>query len=163
MPKILDSFEFDADGVGATGCDTNLAAEFYVLSVLHRLGLNATLTLGNKKRVDIVIALDAGKAITIDVKGLRGTTNWPIDNLKEGRDNHFIIFVTFRNKISDPSILPEVYIVPSKKVTDTVIVEDGTSDLAVYENPGKSRRVIQVRKARKLWKEYQDNWKLLVE
>lgn len=37
-----------------TGYDTNLAAEFYVLSCLHRLGGAANLTLGNKKAVDIV-------------------------------------------------------------------------------------------------------------
>ena len=29
--------------------DTNLAAEYYVLSCLHRLGLTANLPLGNKK------------------------------------------------------------------------------------------------------------------
>jgi len=28
--------------------NTNLAAEFHVLSILHRLGLEATLTLGKK-------------------------------------------------------------------------------------------------------------------
>ncbi|MFC1789277.1 hypothetical protein ACFLZE_05135 [Thermodesulfobacteriota bacterium] len=33
--------------------NTNLAAEFHVLSILHRLGYEATLTLGNKKAVDI--------------------------------------------------------------------------------------------------------------
>jgi hypothetical protein len=32
--------------------NTNLAAEFYVLSILHRLGFDATMTLGNKKAVD---------------------------------------------------------------------------------------------------------------
>ncbi len=32
-----------------TGYDTNLAAEFYALSCLHRLGLTAALTLGNKR------------------------------------------------------------------------------------------------------------------
>ena len=31
----------------ARGYDTNLAAEFFVLSCLHRLGLAATPTLGN--------------------------------------------------------------------------------------------------------------------
>ena len=35
--------------------DTNLAAEFYVLSCLHRLGISANLTLGNRKGVDIVV------------------------------------------------------------------------------------------------------------
>ena len=38
-----------------TTYNTNLAAEFYVLSVLHRLGAEANLTLGNKKAVDIVV------------------------------------------------------------------------------------------------------------
>ena len=49
--------------------DTNLAAEYYVLSCLHRLGLSAALTLGNKKGVDIMIARSAGDAATVEVKG----------------------------------------------------------------------------------------------
>ena len=48
------------------GYDTNLASEFYVLSVLYRLGMNASLTLGNKKAVDIMIARDAGDTVTIE-------------------------------------------------------------------------------------------------
>jgi hypothetical protein len=61
--------------------NTHLASEFYVLSVLHRLGAEANLTLGNKKAVDIVVVRDAGLAITLDVKGLAGTTCWPVDNV----------------------------------------------------------------------------------
>jgi hypothetical protein len=38
-----------------TTYNTNLAAEFYVLSMLHRLGADAALTLGNKKAVDIIV------------------------------------------------------------------------------------------------------------
>lgn len=53
------------------GYNTNLAAEFYVLSVLHRLGVSATLTLGNKKSVDIVITRDAGNAIVIPLRRAR--------------------------------------------------------------------------------------------
>jgi len=49
--------------------NTNLAAEFFILSMLHRRGLDSTITLGNKKAVDIVVAQRTGKAITIDVKG----------------------------------------------------------------------------------------------
>ena len=55
-----------------TTYNTNLASEFYVLSVLHRLGAEANLTLGNKKAVDIVIVHAAGDAVTVDVKGLAG-------------------------------------------------------------------------------------------
>jgi hypothetical protein len=141
--------EFPEAQIGS-GYDTNLAAEFYVLSVLHRLGMSATITLGNKKSVDIVVARDAGDAVTIDVKGLAGTTNWPVDNLKAGRKNHFIAFVTFLGKISDPSVLPEVYIVPSVEVTGLV-----------YQNPAGNRRVIQLGKARKSWEKYRSAWELL--
>jgi hypothetical protein len=38
-------------------CNTNLASEFFVLSALHRLGLDAVLTLGNKKSVDIAVLI----------------------------------------------------------------------------------------------------------
>jgi hypothetical protein len=38
-----------------TTYNTNLASEFYVLSMLHRFGCDASLTLGNKKSVDIVV------------------------------------------------------------------------------------------------------------
>jgi hypothetical protein len=55
------------------GYDTNLAAEFHALSVLYRLGAEATLTLGNKKSVDIVVVRSAGDTITVDVKGIAGT------------------------------------------------------------------------------------------
>ena len=53
-----------------TKYNTNLASEFYVLSMLHRLGANAALTLGNKKAVDIIVANENGSTTTIDVKGL---------------------------------------------------------------------------------------------
>jgi hypothetical protein len=75
--------------------NTNLAAEFYVLSVLHRFGLDATLTLGNKKSVDIAVIKAAGSAITIDVKGLAGTTSWPVDNVTKVKERHFLAFVCF--------------------------------------------------------------------
>jgi hypothetical protein len=133
-----------------TGYDTNLAAEFYVLSVLHRLGMSATLTLGNKKSVDIVIARDAGDAVTVDVKGLAGVTNWPVDNLKAGRLRHFIVFVTFLGKIGDPAVSPEIYVVPSKEVS-----------ALIYKNPAGNRRVIPLGRARKTWAKYKHAWQLL--
>ena len=52
-----------------SGYDTNLAAEFYVLSCLHRRGLTANLTLGNKKGVDVVVVREAGDAVTVRGEG----------------------------------------------------------------------------------------------
>jgi hypothetical protein len=62
--------------------NTNLAAEFYVLSMLYRLGADASLTLGNKKAVDIIVACTPGRTVTIDVKGVAGPHDWPCDNIR---------------------------------------------------------------------------------
>lgn len=89
-----------------SGYNTNLAAEFHVLSVLHRLGLSASLTLSNRKAIDIVVE-SRGRLFTIDVKGMASRTNWPMDNFKSPTvANHFIALVTFNNKIDDPASRP---------------------------------------------------------
>jgi hypothetical protein len=65
-----------------TTYNTNLAAEFYVLSMLHRLGADAALTLGNKKAVDILLVHENGTTSTIDVKGLAKRDDWPANNAR---------------------------------------------------------------------------------
>lgn len=130
--------------------NTNLAAEFYVLSVLHRLGAEANLTLGNKKSVDIVVIRDAGDTATIDVKGLAGKTCWPIDNFRGPKKNHFLVFVCFLDKISDPAVLPEIYVVPSARVSKLR-----------YTSPA-GRKVINLYTIRKIGQEYKDAWHLVM-
>ena len=71
-------------------------------------------TLGNKKSVDIVVVSESGDVVTIDVKGLAGTTSWPVDNVKKVAKDHFLVFVSFLGKIEDHTVTPEVYVVPSK-------------------------------------------------
>jgi len=133
--------------------NTNLAAEYYVLSALHRLGAEANLTLGNKKSVDIVVVRDAGDAATVDVKGLAGVTSWPVDNLKEGKANHFIVFVCFLKRIHDLTVVPEVYVVPSEGVPQFT-----------YTSPGEAKRkVVELRRMRKEAKQYQNGWHLILK
>jgi hypothetical protein len=131
--------------------NTNLASEFYVLSVLHRLGADANLTLGNKKSVDIVVVRGAGDTITIDVKGLAGKTGFPVDNVKTGKQGHFLVLVCFLGKIDDPSVVPEVYVLPSVKLPQLT-----------YVSPNKKRRVIQLSQLRKKAKKYRDEWDLII-
>jgi hypothetical protein len=131
------------------GYNTNLAAEFFVLSCLHRLGFNATLTLGNKKAVDIVVVRDAGDAATIEVKGLAGKTGWPVDNIRESRPSHFVVLVCFLGRIADPREMPEVYVVPSQELGPLV-----------YHAPG-GRKVIPLAKARQVGASYQHAWQLI--
>lgn len=132
------------------GYNTNLAAEFYVLSVLHRLGLNASITLGNRKAIDIVVEAN-GKIMTIDVKGMASRTNWPMDNFKSAANpNHFMAFVSFNNKIADPSVPPTTFIVPANKVSQYF-----------YHNPKGTRQVVQYGTLRKSGAEYLEAWNSL--
>ena len=97
-----------------TGYDTNLAAEFHVLSCLHRIGLTANLTLGNKKGVDVVVAREAGDAVTVEVKGIAKKYDWPANNLVTDKpDQHFVALVSFEGRFVDPKMHPpRVWIIP---------------------------------------------------
>lgn len=132
------------------GYNTNLAAEYYVLSMLYRKGLNAYLTLGNKKSVDILIENGNGELKTIDVKGLAGRTCWPMDNFSKKHENHFIVLVSFLDKISDHDITPESWIIPSMEV-----------EALFYHNPKGNRQVIDRHTIIKKGLVYKNNWELL--
>jgi len=95
--------------------NTNLAAEFFVASQLFRMGYNVTLTLGHTKEIDLIISFSDGRNITIDVKGLKNKTNWPIKPKLKAR-SHFYIFVCFLDKINNLEVAPEVYVVPSLQI-----------------------------------------------
>jgi hypothetical protein len=131
------------------GYNTNLAAEYYVLSVLYRKGFNAYLTLGNKKAIDIVI--DHGtRTTTIDVKGMVSKTLWPMDNFSGGRNNHWIALVTFQNRIDDHTVIPQTFILPSSKVRNFL-----------YRNPKGTRKGIRHAAMRTRGKKYLEAWHLL--
>ncbi|GAK55507.1 hypothetical protein U27_02341 [Candidatus Vecturithrix granuli] len=146
--------------MGENSQNTNLASEYYVLSMLYRIGADAYLTLGNKKSVDIVV-VKGGETLTIDVKGLKGTTNFPIDNVNKQDEKHYLIFVSFLNNIADPGCLPEVYIVPSQALA--LEHEEIGNQSLMYQNPKGNRRVVQLSRLRKTYKRYKDKWEYFVE
>ena len=97
--------------------NTNLAAEFWVLSTLYRFGVEAHLTLGNKKSIDILVTRGLQNICTVDVKGLAGPYDWPANNVTVQDDpNHFYILVSFEGKILDPQASPSVWIIPSNQI-----------------------------------------------
>ena len=104
--------------------DTNLASEFYVLSCLHRRGLTANLTLGNKKSVDIVIVSQSGDVLTVDVKGVARKYDWPVGNLTaQYPQQHFVVLVSFEGQIDDPGMpAPRVWIIPFSQIAPFVRV-----------------------------------------
>lgn len=96
--------------------NTNLAAEYYVLSTLYRLGVDAYLTLGNKKSVDIIVERPGQGIFTVDVKGLAGSTGWPAENMTRMEENHYYVLVCYENKIEQPAVIPSCWIIPSSKI-----------------------------------------------
>ncbi|HEX9460147.1 MAG TPA: hypothetical protein VGA84_13430 [Thermoanaerobaculia bacterium] len=118
------------------GRHLELAAKFHVVSVLHRLGADANLTLAQPDGVDITVVLSSGQALTIDVKTLAGTRNWPVEHFT-ARAHHYVAFVVFLQSIRDLNAPPEVHLVPSKALhaflsrrkLDAVAVDSLVSDL----------------------------------
>jgi hypothetical protein len=96
--------------------NTNLAAEFFVVSQLYRRGFLPLVTLGHTKQIDIVVENpENGKIATVDVKGLtRNGGNWLI-NPKREKPEHFFVLVYF-DRFSDTESMPKVFVVPSMKM-----------------------------------------------
>lgn len=94
--------------------NTNLASEFYVMSVLCRLGLEANLTLGNKKAVDIVVVRTAGDAVTVDVKAVVGKTDWLAGSSDgaEPRKRHFVVLLSYEGRFADLTHVPRAWVLP---------------------------------------------------
>jgi len=95
--------------------DTGVAAEYFILSQIYRLGLEAYISQGNKKAIDIRVIQENGKPISIDVKAVRGYSSLVVNNVK-AQDNHYIVFVIYNNKFEDVLVPPDVYVVPSSDV-----------------------------------------------
>jgi hypothetical protein len=98
-----------------------LAAKFFLVSVLHRLGAEATLTFAQPHGVDITAVLPSGQTLTIDVKTLPGTRNWWADSF-DARKHHFVAFVYFEEawQTPDPHVVPDIYIWPSERLRAVV-------------------------------------------
>jgi hypothetical protein len=134
-----------------SGYNTNLASEFHVLSVLHRLGAEACLTLGNKKGVDIFLIRESGESVMVEVKGVAGKFDWPADNIlpQEGR-LHFVVLVSYEGSIHDPSTAPAVWVIPGGL-------------LSTFVKQYQGRRVVSRAKLLKEGVVFKDGWQSLLK
>lgn len=119
--------------MGTVNQETGLASEFYVLSALLRNSVDANITLGNQKKVDIFINCN-GTALTIDVKSLRSTGDFIIGNYKENKDdkNHFYIFAYYE-EFENVDKNPELFIVPATEVS-AIVIERGKASGNIVNN-----------------------------
>jgi hypothetical protein len=137
--------------MGVVTYQTNLASEYYVLSALTRLGFDASLTLGNKKSVDIVVIRPDGSTVTLDVKGLSGKNDWILgDSLLSEKANHFYVLLTFDGKMIDLSNVPHIWIIPAKKITSYA-----------KTSANRTTKYVSRKTIREQASEYKDSWDLL--
>jgi len=123
--------------------NTGIASEYLVLSMLYRLDLEAYISNGNKKSIDIRVINKNGNPISIDVKSVRGYSSLVVNNV-ESKLDHFIIFVIYNNRFEDLSKMPEFYIVPSVEIQN------------ISETYGEEKRVLKGRIS-----DYKDKWEYL--
>ena len=129
--------------------NTNLASEFHVLSILHRLGLDAYLTLGNKKSVDIVAIGSNRRPIDVEVKGVAGKDDWTVGKLDPKKKDAFLILVSFEGNIASPDASPTCWIIPYKI---------GAGLVKEYKTKNGVRRNIPRTSMKDEWK---NNWDLI--
>lgn len=103
------------------GYDSNLASEFFVLSCLHRRGQDATISLGNKKTVDLQLVRPTGLVVTIDVKASATKADWIAGKkVVKNTDRHFVALVGYEGRIADLNFTPRVWIVPYRRLEEFV-------------------------------------------
>ncbi|HEV7425481.1 MAG TPA: hypothetical protein VGQ46_03870 [Thermoanaerobaculia bacterium] len=85
-----------------------------MLSMLHRLGAEANLSLAQPESVDITVIGKDPQVVTIDVKTLKKDRSWLVEEFS-ARKHHFVVFVDFWNGTSLVAP-PHAYIVPSESL-----------------------------------------------
>jgi hypothetical protein len=122
---------------------THLAGEFFVAAELSKMGLNVAMTMGNAKKVDLVVENDS-KTVPIQVKALAKKKNvgWPI-NLNHKYDSNLIFVCVVLN---EEGISPEYYILKG-------------SDVNRMKKTYKSRAILNIYSV----KEFKDNWNLILK
>ncbi|GGW74815.1 hypothetical protein DFQ11_1161 [Winogradskyella epiphytica] len=126
--------------------NTGIASEYLILSKLYRLELEAYITQGNKKSIDIRVIKENGETLSIDVKAVRGYSSLVVNNVEQ-KKNHFLVFVIYNNKFENLESHPDIYIVPSQKICEPLV--------STFK---KEKRVMKGKLA-----EYKDKWNLLTE
>lgn len=127
----------------ANAFNTGIASEYLILSKLYRLELEAYISQGNKKSIDIRVFKRDGIPVSLDVKSVRGYSSLVVNNVTPKKD-HFLAFVIYNNKFVELDYEPEIFIVPSVDITE------------ITETYGNEKRVMKGS-----LKKYKDSWHYL--
>jgi hypothetical protein len=119
---------------GETNYNTNLASEYFIMSILCRTAKDAYLSLGNKKGVDIIVKTKLGAMCIVEVKGVNKRNDWLISNSGkfETAPNLIYALVCYHGKIDDLNTVPDFWFVPSLKLSEKTEHKIASNGKTVY-------------------------------
>ena len=129
------------------GTRTGLAAELFAAAELAKQGHLVTITFGQEKSIDLLVAQEGNprKTVSIDVKGLKKPTDWALGNFAAKKKHPDIYIFCHLNK---PNKRPEYFIVPTSKVKRLLdYAKDKKSAWMDFDKVGR----------------YKDKWELIWE
>jgi hypothetical protein len=143
-----------------------LAGEFAVASKLCKRGVYAQLTLGNRKRTDLLIESDA-RMLRIQVKSKQGPT-WPAVKGITG-DDIYLVFVDFQNR--DPLERPDFYVLAARdwtrfaarELVDTGLVSQAKVKLSPDNVPTWRDGFVGMSVSPKQLADFKEQWRKIVE
>ena len=118
----------------------SLAGEYYVVSILSRLGYDVGITVGRAKVFDMTAVAPSGKEINIQVKSNYGYYDWLVKGNFSASSNSVVALVRPRK---DPTQEPELYFLLGKKA----------NKLITHQYPTHSPR-ISLKKVQKIFKDH---------
>lgn len=137
-----------------TNYNTNLAAEYHVMSLLSRTGKEAYLSLGNKKGVDIIVKTEKGAICLLEVKGVNKRNDWMVGNSGKLLQSPalFYALLCFNGKIDQLTAVPDIWIIPSAELAKRSQHKISKNGKTVY---------ISIKLIREQYDDYRNNFKHL--
>lgn len=99
---------------------TGFAAELFVAAELAKQGHLVTITWGNEKAIDLLVAKAGNpqKTVSIDVKGLMKPAPWALGDFANKKKHPNVYIFCYLNKADER---PEYFIVPRKSLREPLI------------------------------------------
>jgi hypothetical protein len=96
-----------------TGHATGMAGEFHAMEILHRLGHQPALTLGNAKTIDIISKAPSGNIYEVSVKAIRGGGKWGIGKDDYSKSENLVFMLFWYKDFGNIEAHPETWIIPA--------------------------------------------------
>ncbi len=136
----------------SNGQITGMAGEFFVMEKLFRLGVQASLTLGNAKAIDILAVSEENQFLKVEVKSNRGGGKWGIGTHDYSEEDRMVFVFLRYNSFKAVEIPPEIWVMKAREV-DRLKKPwlNGNYAIYLYKND------------RDIMDQYRDNWDTILE